>query len=256
MKTYCRLHISGHFARLLVSASLACLLLSPSFGATDAYRTDVTIPLEAGSIVVRDIRLSETEARGIDNWDLAMSFALENHTSTSWDSLDLEFKIGTICAGETRQWTYVFHSGPLPVKATHANADREVIVTLPKKPNCEMAIAKGRMLRAANATQRIEGSSSEIGDLTQEIQSIQGKREAARAAAAIAARRKQAEDDAHYAKAKAAADAKFTEERAATRAACSLIYDKTVDRKVSDLTVRETQQVQACQMLGFYRSKY
>ena len=33
---------------------------------------------------------------------------------------------------------------------------------------------------------------------------------------------------------------------------CAGIYKTTADKKVSDLTVKEAQQVQACQALGLY----
>lgn len=39
------------------------------------------------------------------------------------------------------------------------------------------------------------------------------------------------------------------------RVNCSAVYLRTVDKKVSDLTVRETQFVQACQGMGMYPPK-
>ena len=38
----------------------------------------------------------------------------------------------------------------------------------------------------------------------------------------------------------------------AQRAACSSAYRNTANRKLGDLTVKELQQVQACQTLGMY----
>ncbi len=40
--------------------------------------------------------------------------------------------------------------------------------------------------------------------------------------------------------------------QAKLKATCVVIRKATIDRKVSDLTVRETQQVKACQALGIY----
>ena len=42
-------------------------------------------------------------------------------------------------------------------------------------------------------------------------------------------------------------------ERAKLRVACAVVYRNTANKKVSDLTVREAQQVQACQALGLYQ---
>ena len=38
----------------------------------------------------------------------------------------------------------------------------------------------------------------------------------------------------------------------AARATCGAVYRKASDKKVSDLTVKEEQQVRACQALGLY----
>ena len=53
-------------------------------------------------------------------------------------------------------------------------------------------------------------------------------------------------------KVKAEQDAREAEERRKVRAACSTIYQNTADKKIKDLTVREEQQVRACQGLGLY----
>jgi hypothetical protein len=84
----------------------------------------------------------------------------------------------------------------------------------------------------------------------------QAKKDAAEAARRkrLAAQRKQkqAEADAQYTKMKAEEDTKAAEDRRKIRAACSNIYQSTVDKKVKDLSVREEQQVRACQALDMY----
>ena len=63
-------------------------------------------------------------------------------------------------------------------------------------------------------------------------------------------KKKLAEDDARTAKAKAERDARAAEERRQDRAACSAVYQSTADKKIGNLTVREEQQVRACQALA------
>jgi hypothetical protein len=72
----------------------------------------------------------------------------------------------------------------------------------------------------------------------------QAKIDAKRQAAANAAAAKQRAADAEA----------MAIKRAQAKAACAVIYTKTIDRKTSDLTVRETEQIKACQMLGFYHN--
>jgi hypothetical protein len=65
-------------------------------------------------------------------------------------------------------------------------------------------------------------------------------------------KKKDAELNARLAKYRAEKEAAEAEERRKIRTACSGIYQNTVDKKVKDLTVREEQQVRACQALGLY----
>ena len=44
-------------------------------------------------------------------------------------------------------------------------------------------------------------------------------------------------------------------ERARVRAICATVYHDTIDTKLKDLTVREDQQVRACQALDLYRPR-
>jgi len=53
-------------------------------------------------------------------------------------------------------------------------------------------------------------------------------------------------------RAAAAERARIAEEHRRIRAACSMIYKSTANRKISDLTVGEDQQVKACQAVGLY----
>ena len=86
--------------------------------------------------------------------------------------------------------------------------------------------------------------------------------------AAIAMARKRADQNAAAAKKKAEQKAMFDAavqrqvveeaakeaERKRLQATCSALFRSTADRKVSDLTVRETQRVNACEGLGMYHS--
>uniref|UniRef100_Q022G9 Uncharacterized protein n=1 Tax=Solibacter usitatus (strain Ellin6076) TaxID=234267 RepID=Q022G9_SOLUE len=70
----------------------------------------------------------------------------------------------------------------------------------------------------------------------------------------LAAEQKKKDDerDASLARNRAEQEAAAAEERRKLRANCTLIYQNTIDTKVKDLTIREEQQVRACQVLGLY----
>lgn len=65
-------------------------------------------------------------------------------------------------------------------------------------------------------------------------------------------KKKDAERDARIAKYRDEEEAKAVEERRKLRAACSAVYQTTADTKLKDLTVKQEQQVRACQALGIY----
>lgn len=64
--------------------------------------------------------------------------------------------------------------------------------------------------------------------------------------------KKRVEEYVRNSKARADQDAKAAEEQRRVRTACTTIYQATADKKIKDLTVREEQQVRACQALGLY----
>jgi hypothetical protein len=65
-------------------------------------------------------------------------------------------------------------------------------------------------------------------------------------------KKKQAELDAQHAREEVEREERAADERRKVRAACALIYRNTADTKLRDLTVKEEQQVRACQALGLY----
>jgi hypothetical protein len=84
----------------------------------------------------------------------------------------------------------------------------------------------------------------------------QAKKDAAEAARrrrlAAEHKKKEAELDARIAMERADEEARAAEELRRVRLACSTTYQNTADKKVKDLTVKEEQQVRACQALGLY----
>ena len=249
---------------------LASLMLAQS------SPTTITIPLEDGKlgIVAQFIRVNK-----YGDYVPELSFGITNETSSPWRSIQLRFDIGGICNGETRQWSVpavigIGHSPDRPMMKTYADT---VISLVGKVDGCTTEIIRASLVAAENSTVRINGQTGERVDVELELQQIKAKREAEAAAEAERQRiraeakakadaeeekrlaaeakeeaRKEALENARLTKLRAIQAAKDAEERRRIRAACSAIYRSTADRKVSDLTVKEEQQVRACQALGLY----
>jgi hypothetical protein len=258
------------------------LLLAFFFGSVMHAVDDITIPLQDGSIVIRPqfIRVSE-----FGSFVPELSFRIQNRTSCPWVTIKLQFDIGGLCNGEPRQWSIpAVTSLGWWEKGPFSNEYKNTVISLiGKVDGCATEIIRASLVSAESPAYggcqklRIDGVAGEPIDLGRQLQDIKTKREAEEAAsaeqeriaaeaqakkdAAEAARRKraaaerkkkEAEAQARYAKTQAEEQARAAEERTKIRAACALIYKNTADMKIKDLTVKEEQQVRACQALGLY----
>lgn len=159
--------------------------------------------------------------------------------------LRLQFDVGGLCSKKPSQWSVQTddrfwrerYSSGFQVEDTK---------------DCTVDVVKVALI-SARYGETILAHNEEVPevDFTASLKAIQSRRNAEDALAAVR-KHKEAEATARREKIKAAEDAKAQGERATTRAACSAIYQGTIDKKVTDLTVREDQQVRACQALGLY----
>jgi hypothetical protein len=236
---------------------------------------DITIPLEDGSIAIRAEFLEVVYGTKAPY----LRAQIKNQTSAAWRTLKIDLQIGALCNGEPKQWTV-----PITTSLGWAE-DRQVVkeyssLEIPlvgKVAGCTTEIIQGKIVLAENPKVRIDGTTGERVDLEKRLQEIKAKRDAEAAEEAerqrvadeerakreaqeatrqrqLAAERKkkQAAEDARLARIRSEQDARAAEERTRVRAACRAIYEKTADKRVSDLTVKEAQQVEACVRLNLY----
>lgn len=258
-------------------APLRCLLLAISFVAF-MYADDITIPLDGGSIVVENAQFIREIRNSVSRNVAGLTFTLTNHTSSWWTSIDLRFDITYVCSGEVHRRSDTVKLALGPIKKEYHDL---VISLMDKVDDCGGERIKATLISARNSTVRIDGVTGERIDLVQQEQERAKKAEEERVRQAatkaeedrIAAeeqaksdaaeairrkrlaaeqKRKESEANARYAKTRAEEDAKTAEERRKVSAVCSVVYQNTIDKKVKDLTVREEQQVRACQALGLY----
>lgn len=244
-------------------------LLMTSLGllGTLLYGEDIAIPLEGGNILIRDARF---ELGSHTAFLPELSFTIRNSTSSGWD-LKLRLDITGRCKGgkgDARQWsrTVMFSLKQTQVEP-YLDTGHPLVG---EREGCVLEKMDAALLSAENRNLRIDGITGERVDYRKQreiaaeaqakIDAVEAEAQAKIDAAAAARhkrlaaeqKRKQAEADARYVTIKAETDAKAAEEQRKIRAACTVIYQKTVDMKVKDLTVREEQQVRACQALSLY----
>jgi hypothetical protein len=257
------------------------LILAVLFGTLLYAGDDITIPLHDGTIVLIDPQFIRVNEYG--SYVPELSFRMRNQTSTWWRSINLQFEMGGFCKGEVRQWSRLVMTSlgwKLDEQFTKNYRDSSIPL-VGKVDGCRTEIIKAVLVLAENEKLHIDGVASEPVDLGEQLREIKTKRDAeARIAAEEQARKdaaevakyeaedaqrkkKDAEDAARYAKERAKAEAteaarqkqlgaEAAQERARLRAACAVIYKNTADKKMGDLTVKEDQQVKACQALGLY----
>ena len=232
------------------------LMLTASLGAV-MYGDEITLPLDNGNIVIRASFIGFNGYTQIPE----LTAGITNQTSSEWPTLKLQFDVSASCAGNERHWS---------IPATTALGWRKdyhvfqyykdiVIALVGEVKGCKTESIKASLILAENADIRIDGVTGERVDYKAEREAEAAARAAAQAAQAEEERKAA---DAQYAAEEArrkrlAAEQKrkqveAAEDRKRIRAACTIIYQNTVDKKVKDLTVREEQQVRACQVLGLY----
>jgi hypothetical protein len=200
------------------------LLVAVLFG-TVVYGDDNTFQLGDGRILIKDAQFIRENVFGGGALVPELSFTIINETSFGWRSVKLKFDMSGICGSKPRQWSRsVVMSLGWTQQEHYAKEFKDTMIALVGKVDgCHTETIKASLLNAEKV------SAAEAVD--------QGIRDAAEAA-----RQKRA----------TAEQKKAVEERALVRAACAMIYKNTSDKKMSDLTVNEDQQVKTCQAVGLY----
>jgi hypothetical protein len=115
-------------------------------------------------------------------------------------------------------------------------------------PEFRRLVAEGLARRETARAKEVEEQAKKDAALDEwnRVQNLRLEKERAAEAARATERRRQLEKE------RAVEAVRAAEERRKLRANCTIIYQNTIDKKVKDLTVREEQQVRACQVLGLY----
>lgn len=241
---------------------------------------EINIPLNDGKLVISDAQLiGPTRSKAIPE----LSFVIANHTSESWDSITLRFDAEGDCetVPSPREWTVevrlgLKHSTESPYSMSYRRSTQSL---LGEMNGCSVKDIRAKLIFADNANWRITKTGERI-DKEARRREIEADRKAAESERAaqvererieaenaakkvalesarqkqLAAERKknEAEAQAAYERTRAADEVKAAEERRRIRTACTVIYQSTANKKVANLTVKEEQQVRACQTLGLY----
>lgn len=233
----------------------------------------INIPLDDGNLLLRDIICLRQNTYDKKSYVPELSFTSTNNTSSPWHKVKLEIEIDLKCKNDPEIWTHKIFVDKLKFYVAKDTSEyREMIPSLVGKveQGCESTEIRGSLLFAENRKLRIDVENGERVDLAKQNEELNAKREDERRLAAEAQarnraveaareerqaaeqRKQRAAADARYARLKAEQDVKDAQERARIRAACSIIYQKTAEMKTRDLTVKQEQQVRACQALGLY----
>jgi len=228
--------------------------------ATGLYADDISIPLEDGKVIIHaDFVWAPTPELFLE---------LANQSGSPWETLKLDFEVGALCDGDPRQFSVPFigslgWSKDFELKK---KASVPMFSLVGKVDRCRTEIIRGRLVVAKNSNTSIDSVAEEKPDLHEELKTIKVKRDA-EAAALAEEERKAAEEqarqdaeeaarqkrlEAEHTRKQAEADRKTAAERRRLQAVCRVVYRNTIDKKITDLTVREEQQVRACQALGMY----
>jgi predicted nuclease of restriction endonuclease-like RecB superfamily len=216
---------------------MSVLAVAALFGAA-MYGEDITIPFEGGNILIKNASYSRYDSL-LDLTRSQLRFTIVNNTSDGWD-LKLQFDGLAQCDGQTRVLNRTDKVSLRP-GGLGMVVDGAEHVSHGKDGGCVLEQLVPSILTAENKNLRINVVTGERIDLVKQ-----------RELAAEAQAKQDAIEEARQRRKNAELAARKAEEIRRLRENCRIIYDNTVDKKVKDLTVREEQQVRACQVLGMY----
>lgn len=220
-----------------------------------------TFPVEGGELVAHDVEFGRVP--GYDSRAIIpdLRFKLENSTHHEWKPVVIRVTIGALCDGVPRQLeakasALAFYWEKSPDRIESTSTFEQSLDALDNKLNgCKLELLQMHLQSAGwNGREWIPAEVPKV-DMIAELTQIQRQREELTAAAARGAaiadqerKKKDAEEAAVRAKAQAATAAKAARE-------CRALYLRTVDKRLADLTIRESKNVQACEALGLYSDR-
>lgn len=238
----------------------------------------IELPLGAGQIAVRVHFIQVNE---FGNYVPRLTVLVENRTNSPWSTVRLKLDLGGLCNGEPRQWALGARMALrwAPDSSLITSYTNLEIPLVEKVDGCEVELVRAQLVEARSPETSIDNTGIVHEDIDfrkeleairlirdqeeliqaaelerlQEINRKEAQKEALRQKRLADERRKRrTEEAARAARQREIEAAAAAEERRKIRSACLQIYKATADRRVSSLTVREEQQVRACQSLGLY----
>jgi len=249
----------------LLSALIFALSIPPVFAQNHLNGSDISIAMAGGGeITLEDVRFIRTDQLNLNYPEL--TFKMVNNAKGPWKSQAISFDMWGVCKDGVRHWSdqltvessrpvFVL-PGALPVK-TAISSDQpfsrqytHVVESLAagyQLQGCATAIIQARQTSDAPLA---NPAPEEI--LTAQ-QQVKARDEAIRLEAL-----KEADKEERERKAEKEREQRKIEEEANKRLAreimfCHALYRSTSSKKVSDLTVKEEEEVRACQFADLYR---
>jgi hypothetical protein len=238
--------------RIAVIPIFSALLCLPKLAAVDDHVQEIVVQTDDGTFTMRDVQFI---GRGAPEF-----------TAKVYNGLGHDWKVPRFSI------TYDGHDPNDASKQIHQAFTVDGMCVWPKGHECTLfkyldfalfVIDKydfklvGGIRTPSDADNAAEAERKQLADAEQakkdEEQTKKEESDAARRKKLAAEQRKRrAEEEALLAKIRAEQDAKEATERAKLKATCRLVYQSTIDKKQGDLTVREAEQIRACQSLNFY----
>lgn len=215
------------------------------------------LKIPGGSIFLRDIRFPTRSAEFGDLLPV-LTFEVVNRSTAPWGTLHIRFDIEATCSGEQLKLnTVVFTDIEW---AQGKEISRSARGVLPKAPatmeHCSVTALRPSLSFAANShyivdadtgtTRDLDAERKEAAELAREADELARKEEATRAAERARAEKQAAQLAAETRKAREA-------EILRQRTECREVYKQTADKKISELTVKESHNIRVCEARGMYR---
>lgn len=259
------------FKTLAAAVALACVpgvAQQQDLAAVKLAPKEIVLTLGSHEIKLTDLRFGRKAGYNTSVFVPEIEFSAENTSPILWNPMDLQVTVGAMCDGTPQQFVapmsvVVRDNHPVFKEALRKTIVRQNVDAFKGKLNrCTVELLDLTLISAKGDDGTVITNTPEPVDFMPWLREIQGERQTAEAAAAVAReeKRRRLVEAAERMKREELLEQRKQEEaqrrrEAAIRTACAAIYKRTYRTKLADLTVKDTEEIQACKALGYYSAQ-
>lgn len=240
----------------LLPVALLCSTIiqaqGPPLGVITASPQMVDLGVGQSSLILKNLRFGRIAGYNSAVFVPEVQFAIENRTPVEWSELELRMVVGALCGNSPRQVTATVTAHALASDPEGTYFRREVEPLSGKLNGCSVELLDVGLLRGRSVDGReVDGHLAEV-DFSPHLEDVLVAKEKRAKLIEEDRLRRAKESEARRTDSHLKRAAEDRERVLKLRKHCSAIFRRTYQKRISDLTVKESEEIAACRVLDLY----